>query len=114
MAHLDLVLRSKASTTLPNVPWPSNLWTWSGERQHEFLNKSLNTSELWKSLTSVPNRRIICHDVVTIIVINLLMSGVVLVQRQQIISHRRNGIFTSLIEGTWTSLALIGGFGGGT
>ena len=34
IAHFDLVRLSKASTTLPKVPWPRSLLTWSGNSQH--------------------------------------------------------------------------------
>lgn len=80
----------------------------------KFCWGTLSPGWLWKSLTSVSNGRVLRDDVVTIIVIKLLMTSVVLMQRQQTAPHKANGSLTSLIDGTWTSLALIGGFGGGT
>ena len=67
MAHRVLVRLSTASTTLPNVPWPSKRHTWSTKRQ--------NTPIVLHSikLTSIAKMRIWVDDVVTVFIVDLLM-----------------------------------------
>lgn len=67
-----------------------------------------------ESLTSVTYGHILRHYVMAIIIIDLLMSSHSLLQSQYPVHGLYGKGLTSLIEGTWTSRALMGGFGGGT
>ena len=111
IAHFVLSRLSKASTTLPKVPWPRSRLTWSANSQHSVR---IIESALIAALTSVTYRHILRDYIMAIVVINLLVSSHSLLQSQQSDHDPYEKGLTSLIDGTWTSRALMGGFGGGT
>ena len=66
------------------------------------------------ALTSITYRHVLCHYVVTVVIINFFMGSHSLGKSQHFGHDLWDESYTSLIEGTWTSRALIGGLGGGT
>lgn len=111
IAHFVLRRLSKASTTLPKVPWPKSLLTWSANGQHSLR---MMDPFLTEALTSVPYQHVLGHYIMAVVIVNLLVSGHILLQSQQPDHGLLGKGLTSLIDGTWTSRALMGGFGGGT
>ena len=71
IAHFVLFLLSYASTTLPKVPWPRSLLTWSVDIQYL---PQIMTACSPDALTSFTYGHILRHYVMTIIIIDLLMS----------------------------------------